>query len=271
MNGRPGRVALGVVTFVALGAGWFALVAPRSDRAGSRSPITAAPSSIWPEGPFDAPEQLSLAQSRVDAGRDRWRLRADAVVAHFVQSTFGWITVEIADAAERPTAGPVTYEAREDCGSLCEGLGGGGWVAVTVDRLLDDRDGTVWSVVAVGSDRLRLPVEAGDVVVAGESLPFGLSIAEDRHAAVGVRYAQPPGDTVVPDCGNGFAGEAGVTDAEVSVTIPDPPFDDASCSAARAVGYVFAYTTTRLTVQTGDPLVEPVYLTDLSIVPVVIA
>jgi len=271
MSGRPGRVVLGVVTFVILGAGWFALVAPRSDEAGLVSPVAPAPSSIWPEGPFDRPDTLRLEQARVEAGRDRWRLRADAVVAHFVQSTFGWITVEIAGAAEPPTAGPVTYRAREDCGALCEGLGGGGWVEVTVDRLLDERAGTIWSVVAVRSDRLRLPVEAGEVVVAGESLPFGLSLAEDRHAAVGVRFAQPPGETTTSDCGDGFAGEAGVTDAEVSVTVPDPPFDELSCSAGGAAGYVFAYTTTRLTVQTGDPLVEPVYLTDLSIVPVVIA
>ena len=271
MSGRPGRVALGVVTFVVLGAGWFALVAPRSDGVGSGSRIAPAPSSIWPEGPFDPPDALSLEQSRVDAGQDRWRLRADAVVAHFVRSTFGWITIEIADAAEPPTAGTVTYRAREDCGPLCEGPGDGGWVAVTVDRLPGDRAGAIWSVVAVRSERLRLPVEAGDVVVAGETLPFGLSLAEDRHAAVGVRYAQPPGKTSAPDCGDGFAGEAGVTEADVSVTVPDPPFDEPSCSAGGAVGYVFAYTTTRLTVQTGDPFVEPVYLTDLSIVPVAIA
>lgn len=267
MTGRLGRVALGVVVFVALGAGWFALVAPRSDGVGPRIRSAMGPMSIWPEGPFDPADALLREQARVERGRDRWRLRADAVVAQFVQRVLGWVTIEITDAAVAPAVGPATYRAREDCGTLCEGVDDGG-VEITVDRLLGDAPGTIWSVVAVHSERLRLPVQAGDTVVAGQPLPFGLDLAEDRHAGVGLRFGQRLEGAAPLDCGDGFAGEAGVTGTEVSVTVPDPLFSDVSCSAVGAVGYVFAYTTARLTVQTGDPMLEPVYLADLSIVPV---
>jgi hypothetical protein len=137
------------------------------------------------------------------------------------------------------------------------------WVDVTVDRLLADRPGGVWSVVAVTSPHLRLPVKAGETVVAGQSLPIGLDLGKDRHAAVGLRYVQNVGDT---SCGDGLAGEAGITSADASVTVPDPLFANESCTAA--AGYVFAYTSPTLTVQTGDPLLEPAYIADLSIVPV---
>jgi hypothetical protein len=132
-----------------------------------------------------------------------------------------------------------------------------------VGRLLADRPGGVWSVIAVTSPRLRLPVETGDTVVGGQSLPIGLDLAQDRHAAVGLRYVQRIG---ISDCGDGLAGEAGITAADASVTVPDPLFANESCTTA--AGYVFAYTSTRLTVQTGDPMLEPAYIADLSIVPV---
>lgn len=259
---------LSVIVLTGLGAGWFALSGSGHGTKGEGVVTATGPLSIWPEGPFDAADALRREQTLVDGGADRWRLRAEAVVAHFTQSVFGWITLEVADPSDvAPETGPVTYRAREDCGVLCEG-GDGGWVEVTVDRLLGERDGTVWSVVAVRSDRLRLPVEPGDTVVAGDPLSFDLDVAADRHAAVGLRFLQRMGREQPRDCGHGFAGEAGVTAAEATTTVPDPLFQDGSCAAAGAVGYVFAYTTARLTVQTGDPMLEPVYITDLSIVPV---
>jgi hypothetical protein len=267
MTVRSRWFVLAVAVIAGVAAGWFVLAGPGDGGVGSDTVSATGPMSIWPEDPWDPADALTREQTTVEGGRDGWRLHSEAVVAHFVQSVFGWIRIEIDGVPDAPATGPVTYRAREDCGVLCEGIDDG-WVEVTVDRLLGERAGTVWSVVAVNSDRLHLPVEPGDTVAAGDALAFQLSFSPDRHAAVGVRFLQRLGGDRPLDCGHGFAGEAGVTAAEATTTVPDPLFDDGSCAAAGGVGYVFAYTTARLTVQTGDPLLEPVYLVDLSIVPV---
>ena len=216
--------------------------------------------SIWPESPLDPEDSLRREQDLVDQGKDAWRLQPEELVARFAQQVYGWISIRI-DPPAGSAHGPVTYRMRSDCEACGDPTDG--WVEVTVDRLLADRPGGVWSVVAVTSPHLRLPVKAGDTVVAGQSLPIGLDLAQDRHAAVGLRYVQRVGSA---SCGDGIAGEAGITSADASVTVPDPLFADESCTAA--AGYVFAYTSPRLTVQTGDPLLEPAYIADLSIVPV---
>jgi hypothetical protein len=216
--------------------------------------------SIWPESPLDPEDALRREQDLVDQGQDAWRLQPEELVARFAQQVFGWVSIRI-DPSGGTAHGPATYRMRSDCEACGDPTDE--WVDVTVDRLLADRPGGVWSVVAVTSPHLRLPVKAGETVVAGQSLPIGLDLGKDRHAAVGLRYVQNVGDT---SCGDGLAGEAGITSADASVTVPDPLFANESCTAA--AGYVFAYTSPTLTVQTGDPLLEPAYIADLSIVPV---
>jgi hypothetical protein len=262
MGSRGRWVALAATAAVLLGAGWFVFL--RSEVGGS-GPVgfsSTGPMSIWPESPFDPEDSLRREQDLVDGGRDVWRRDASTVVVRFAKSVFGWGGIEIQN--EVPNRGPGTVSIREDCGDTCAGDNGS--IDITLDRLLRDREGGIWSVVAVQSDRLRLPVEAGDTVVAGDSLPFGLDLAGDRHAAIGLRYVQRISGAARLDCGDRFAGEAGVTGADGAVTVPDPLFEDESCRGA--VGYVFAYATPKLTVQTGDPLLEPASVADLSIVPV---
>jgi hypothetical protein len=259
MSTRGRWVALAAAVAVLLGAGWFVFV--RTVRDGGPVGITAAgPMSVWPESPLDPEDALRVEQARVDGGKDDWRLDAEEVVARFAQQVFGWVSIRI-DPPAGTANGPATYRMRSDCEACGDSTDE--WVGVTVDRLLADRQGGVWSVIAVTSPHLRLPVKAGDTVVAGQSLPFGLDLAQDRHAAVGLRYVERVGST---SCGDGLAGEAGITATDVSVTVPDPLFTNESCTAA--AGYVFAYTSPKLTVQTGDPLLEPAYIADLSIVPV---
>jgi hypothetical protein len=259
MSARGRWVALAAAAAVLLGAGWFVFV--RSVRDGGPIGIfTTGPMSIWPESPLGPEDALRREQDLVDGGKDAWRLQPEEVVARFAQHVFGWVSIRI-DPPAGTAHGPVIYRMRSDCeacGDTTEG-----WVQVTVDRLLADRPGGVWSVVAVTSQHLRLPVQAGDTIAAGRTLPIGLDLAKDRHAAVGLRYVQRVGST---SCGDGLAGEAGITSADASVTVPDPLFANESCTAA--AGYVFAYTSPTLTVQTGDPLLEPAYIADLSIVPV---
>jgi hypothetical protein len=260
MSSRGRWVALAAAVAVLLGAGWFVFVRAVEPEGGPVGISVTGPMSIWPESPLDPEDSLRREQDLVDQGQDAWRLQPEELVARFAQRVFGWVSIRI-DPPAGTAHGPVTYRMRSDC-EAC-GDPADEWFEVTVDRLLADRPGGVWSVVAVTSPHLRLPVKAGDTVAAGQTLPIGLDLAQDRHAAVGLRYVEHVGST---SCGDGIAGEAGITAAEASVTVPDPLFSDESCGAA--AGYVFAYTSPKLTVQTGDPLLEPAYIADLAIVPV---
>ena len=260
MSSRGRWVALAAAVAVLLGAGWFAFVRTVRPDGGPVGITTTGPMSIWPESPLDPEDALRREQDLVDQGQDAWRLQSEEVVARFAQRVFGWVSIRI-DPPAGASHGPATYRMRSDCEACGDPTDE--WIEVTVDRLLADRPGGVWSVVAVTSPHLRLPVQAGDTVVAGQSLSIGLDLAKDRHAAVGLHYVERVGST---SCGDGLAGEAGITSADALVTVPDPLFANEFCAAA--AGYVFAYTSPTLTVQTGDPLLEPAYIADLSIVPV---
>jgi hypothetical protein len=258
-------VVLVAAAVVLLGAGWFVFVRSEAVGPGSIAVSATGPMSIWPESPFSAEDSLRREQELVDGGRDAWRRDAREVVARFAKNVFGWPEIDVVHGPEAPAHGPATLSIQYDCGDPCSS-GDGGSIDVTVDRLLRDRPGGVWSVVAVSSPRLQLPVEAGDSVTAGDLLLIRLHISGGDHAAVGLRYVERFGSARLLDCGDGFAGEADVTGANVEVTVPDPLFKDQSCQGA--VGYMFAYVTPELTVQTGDPLLEPASVADLSIVPV---
>jgi hypothetical protein len=263
MSTRERSVAFAAVVAVLLGAGWFVFTRIERPVGGPADFTATGPMSIWPESPFDPEDALRREQDLVDRGHDAWRLDEREVVARFAKSVFGWGGIEIQNQV--PNNAPATLSIRDDCGDSC--AVDNGWIDVTIDQLVRDRPGGVWSVVAVHSDRLRLPVEPGDTVVAGDSLTFGLELASDQHAAVGMRFVQRIGGAPAIDCRDA-AAEAGVTAADPSVTVPDPLFKDESCSDRGTVGYVFAYATPRLTVQVGDPLLEAGSITDLSIVPV---
>ena len=167
----------------------------------------------------------------------------------------------VIDPPAETAHGPATYRMRSDCEACGDPTDE--WVEVTVDRLLADRPGGVWSVVAVTSPHLRLPVT-------GRRHRCRRTVAPDR-AGPREGSARGGGSAIVQHvaarrAATGIAGEAGITAADASVTVPDPLFKNDSCTAA--AGYVFAYTSPTLTVQTGDPLLEPAYIADLSIVPV---
>jgi hypothetical protein len=265
MSVRARWLGLAVTVAVVLGAGWLVFLRPQ---VGGRGPVgfgATGPMSVWPESPFDPADALREEQARVDAGRHRWRLDGEEVVTRFAQSVLGWVAIEVGDGGSPTGGGPATFRVRPVCDG-CDDRDG--WIGVTVDRLLGGR--SIWSVVGVTSPRLRLPVEAGDTVVAGDLLGFELDLSDGRHAAVGLRYLQRIGAPGT-DCGDRFAGEAGVTATEASVSVPDPLFDRRTCPAFGIAGYVFAYTTPELTVQTGDPMLEPAFVEDLAIVPVLVA
>jgi hypothetical protein len=270
VNVRGRSVALGVAVgavAVGLGVGWFVLFGLRSGGSGPVAIDGSGPMSIWPETPFDPEDSLRRAQEEVDVGRDRWRLDATAVIVRFAQNVFGWDRIEFGDLTGGSTDESEVHTIRPACPDEDCVPSDAPWIGVGVDRLGRQGSRGIWSVVTVHSDRLQLPVEAGATVVAGDTLSFGLDLAHDQHAAVGLRFVQRLGGTSSIDCGDGFAGDVGVTGTGGSVTVPDPLFDDAACAGFGAVGYVFAYATPRLTVQTGDPLLEPAAITALSIVP----
>jgi hypothetical protein len=265
---RWAALAALVVVGLGVGVGWRLVLARHLDPVG---PIVArtGPLSIWPEDPFSPPDELREAQDRANGGRDRWRRNPTAVVSRFARSIFGWDRVEFMDVAPGPDVGPQTFTIRAGCASegICEATDPR-WIDVTVERLGAQRHAGVWSVIALNSERLTLPVEAGQVVAAGDVLPFRLDLADGEHAAVGIRYVQRLGGSTSVECPDGFEGRTDVTGRLRELTVPDPLFAEGPCVGFGAVGYVFAYITPTLTVQTGDPLLESAAITDLSIVPV---
>jgi hypothetical protein len=274
MTTRWRRLALAALAASVLLAAWFVLVREPRRRL-ERAPPSAAssraasgPMSIWPETPFDPADAVRRAQERVDAGADGWRRRPDRVVARFAMSIFGWPAVKLTGDLD-VTAAPITVAVRARCPGGCA-VAEPEPVGVTVDRLLGTGPGAIWSVVAVRSARLVLPVDAGDTVLAGDDLTFGLDLGPSRHAAVGVRYVPGLGQVRTSQC-QGFAGRAGVSSSEIEIAVADPLFSAGDCTASTGAGYVFAYATPRSTVQTGDPLLEAASIDDLSIVPVRVA
>jgi hypothetical protein len=249
-----------------LGVGWRLVLARHPDDVG---PVVTqiGPLSIWPEDPFSPPDALREAQDRANGGRDRWRRNPTAVVSRFARNIFGWDRVEFMEGAD--DVAPQTLTIRAGCASegICEATDPR-WIDVTVDQLGVQGDAGVWSVTAVSSRRLPLPVEAGQVVAAGDVLPFRLVLAQGEHAAVGVRYVQRLGSSTPTECPDGFEGHTDVTGRHEELPVPDPLFAQGPCAGFGAAGYVFAYITPTLTVQTGDPLLESAAITDLSIVPV---
>lgn len=265
---RWATLAAVVVLFVGLVVGRLALFGPRRDGVGWIG-TQSGPMSVWPEDPFSPADALREAQDRANGGRDRWRRNPTAVVARFAVSIFGWDRVEFGETEPGPDDAPRIFPIRADC--VSEGICAATdprWIDVTVDQLGVRRDAGVWSVIAVTSDRLPLPIEAGQIVAAGDVLAFGLDVTEGEHAAVGIRYGQRLGGSTTIECPDGFEGRTDVTGPQLKLTVPDPIFDDGRCAGFGAAGYVFAYITPTLTVQTGDPLLESASITDLSIVPV---
>lgn len=257
-----------VVLVVGLGVGWPALFGPRHERIG---PIImqSGPMSVWPEDPFSPEDALREAQDRANAGSDGWRRSPTVVVARFARSIFGWDRVEFAEGVRGPGDHPRTFPIRAGCASegICAPTDPR-WIDVTVDQLGVRRDVGVWSVIAVTSERLPLPVEAGQVVAAGDVVPFRMDLRDGEHAAVGIRYVQRLGGSMTIDCPDRFEGRTDVTGSQQEITVPSPIFAEGPCAGFGAAGYVFAYITSTLTVQTGDPLLESAAITDLSIVPV---
>ncbi len=272
MMTRWRRLAPVALAACVLLAAWFVLVRePRRRPEPAPSPAASSraawgPMSIWPETPFDPADALRRAQERVDAGADGWRRRPGRVIARFASSIFGWPAVEITGDLDVGN-GPITVAVRARCAGDCAVAEP---VGVTVDRLLDSDPGAIWSVVGVRSARLALPVDAGDTMLAGDDLAFGLDLDASRHAAVGVRYVPGLGQSPTSPC-QAFEGRAGVSSSAIEIAVPDPLFSAGECAASTGAGYVFAYATPRSTVQTGDPLLEAASIDDLSIVPVRVA
>ncbi len=253
---------------VGLGIGWFTLYGSRHEPGGYGVTQTG-PMSVWPEDPFGPADALREAQDRSNAGQEGWRRSPTEVVARFARNVFGWDRVEFDEHGDGRGHGPQTFSVRADCASegICAATDPR-WVGVAVDQLGLQRSAGVWSVVAVSSARLPLPVAAGHPVAAGEVLSFRLHLEAGEHAAVGIRFVQRLGGPTRIECPDVFEGRTDVTDPLRELTVPDPLFARGPCAGFGAVGYVFAYITPTLTVQTGDPLLESASITDLSIVPV---
>jgi hypothetical protein len=279
---RVGTAMLAFAVAIAgIGGAWFALRRGGDAAVQVQQPAAAVvsrgPMSVWPETPLTPPDVLANVQrAAVHDSRYAWRLDRVEVIRRFAASVLGWHPVDAERVLrnERPATG-TAYLVRPRITILmeCPSHGQCPWnpeLSVVVDQLGRKGDKGIWSVVSVTSPNLTLPVAAGDTVVSGEALTVEMRLADLQHAAIGLSYDRQavaaPGEPCVPR----FEGSADVTRRRFQLFVPDPLYDAQSC-APGAAGYVFAYTTPKLIVQTGDPLVESAAISDLSIVPVLFA
>jgi hypothetical protein len=277
---RTRRLGAGVLAFVVaiagIGGAWFALGRGGDEPAQVPPPaaVSQGPMSVWPENPLTPPDSFTnLQRAALHQQKYAWRLDPVEVIRRFAGTVLGWHPVQATRFLQNgaPTAGDV-YLVRPRVTILmeCPSHGQCPWdpeIRVMVDQLGRTGPKGIWSVVSVTSPFLKLPVEAGDTVVAGDFLTVEMRLAESQHAAIGLSYDRQAlansGEPCVPQ----FEGSADVTGRSFRLVVPDPLYEEGAC-APGAAGYVFAYTTPQLTVQTGDPLVESAAITDLSIVPV---
>jgi hypothetical protein len=279
---RARRVGTGVLAFAVaitgIGGAWFALGQGGEPAAQVPPPAPAAvsqgPMSVWPESPVTPSDSFTNVQrAALHEQKYAWRLDPVEVIRRFADTVLGWHPVDATRFLQNgaATSGDVyTVQPKITILMRCPAHGSCPWapeIHVMVDQLGRTGDHGIWSIVSVTSPNLTLPVEAGDTVVAGEALDVQMRLAASQHAAIGLAYDRQalaaPGEPCVPQ----FEGSADVTGRSFPLVVPDPLYEEAPC-APGAAGYVFAYTTPKLTVQTGDPLVESAAISDLSIVPV---
>jgi hypothetical protein len=272
------RFGTGVLAFAVaiagIGGAWFALGRGGDADAGPGTllVVTQGPMSVWPETPLSSPTALADAQrSATQTGRRAWRLDPAEVISRFSQSVLGWGAVDV--DLRRTTEGVAVYHVAPRVTVLmkCPRSGPCPWapeVFVAVAQLARHGDRGIWSVVSVESPNLHLPVAVADAVVAGEPLDVTMQLADLQHAAVGFAYSLQTSVATGEECPPRFVGAADVTEPQIRLQVPNPLFPIDRCDQLGATGYVFAYTTPELTVQTGDPLVESAAITEVSIVPV---
>jgi hypothetical protein len=119
--------------------------------------------------------------------------------------------------------------------------------------------------MSVASDRLGTelgPMDPPVALTGGESPKWRLSLPTDVTANLGISARN--------GCGQSGSFQGGAGNGVVAFEIPEanPTTDmDPSCGSIGA-GYAFAYTTPPGFVATGDPLLEPGDILDVTIVPV---
>jgi hypothetical protein len=183
------RVLAGIVAFavfLAGGYGVWAAFGPRSEPVAIRGGSSAADSvvALWPEQTLT---DVEAAQERVDQGNDPWRLDPVDTVTTFATEVLGWRKPELRDPAVDELVVEETVDSWTVVISTDEDLTGEfsfapdvADVDVTVERV-GEREGGVWSVIAVSSSDLRdgftlEEKEGGAFLVRGDFAAHGGSV-----------------------------------------------------------------------------------------------
>ncbi len=264
--GRVRRIAnLLIAAALSMTAGFLFLRA--MDRPALKGPISFGPkATVWPENALSVGMSLEVIQREASFDRgSMWRLVPRKVVARFADEVLGWGNVRISGGGEPEPDGTIIFTVTTDstCGlptAPCPGRAPPDLQVTLVQPLGEQPLGGIWSVSEVESPSLTLPDVQGHLA-GGQALAVGIDMAKTEHAVVGAAYVDECGRTT-------FDSRVGIRESANALEIPDPLFTSGPACSGSANGYLFAYTTPQLVVQTGDPFLESASLNDLAIVAV---
>lgn len=203
---RNRRIAAGVLALVVAAAGIGGLVVAfrGAERTVVGGPGAGAFPGIWPERTW---EDAEAAQSRADAGAEAWRLQPPSIGYRFAEEVLGWgrpgtevVVGEVATGGDRMLlrirrlAAPCDFRAGDPCPPTVAEL------ELTVEQLIRQGEGGIWSVTRVDSPDIDLPVDPGATLRIGEPVDVAMRPpAADIVLAVGWHLTGPgcPGWTGV--------------------------------------------------------------------------
>lgn len=195
---RSRRIAAGVLALVVAAAGIGGLVVAFR---GAQRTVVGGPRAvtfpgIWPER---TREEAEAAQARADAGAEAWRLQPPSVGYRFAEEVLGWgrpgaevMVGEVVTGGDRMLlrvhrfAAPCDLRAAEPCPPIVAEL------ELTVEQLVRQGEGGIWSVTRVDSPDIELPVDPGATLRIGEPVDVAMRPpAADIVLAVGWHLTAP--------------------------------------------------------------------------------
>lgn len=274
---RLGIVALAFTVAVA-GMGWAFVAfrnAEQSDAPASET-IAPGPLALWPELFV---EDVLATQAKVEGGEDglSWRLKPIAVAERFATDVLGWTDIVLVSAFSSPDLtgpGPVTMDVSmvpATCPTPgCRSPDQRPTVTLTLQQMAIAGEGGVWSVTAVSSLSIDLPVQPDAVL---DETPIRAHIDAREGANVEAGYVLA-GDASSENCvRSGFSGGTHGDGTVVIQPATEPAPAPWDCGPMPA-GYVFVSSSTERLMGDGYPY-DPMQgdiggdgLIDLAMVPV---
>jgi hypothetical protein len=263
-------VALAVLMVLAVAAGVAGYVTKYLSPPGTLPFATGLSPTLWPEGAFATGPTVLEVQRQANAGSESvaWRLHPGQVATNFASTVLGWAHSQLNGRSPQKDGSfvlsivPLACSTTAPCPLPVDGSDSS-IERLTLAQPIQRGPGGIWSVIAVRSPRLHLPNTPDGVVEATQRLSLTLDLPTTDHAAVGVAYADGCGLTEI-------ASHVDIRAGGYVLLVPEPLYSSGSPCTTWSQGYLFAYSTPKAVVQTGDPMLQRSSINDLSMVPVTV-